>query len=128
MQAWTEWVELTDENLEKVPKEKGVYQLRTNKKFERLKGETDILYIGCGDLYDRLTCFEELDNTEKDKSWKHDVRKRLREYLKYMKKKGKNVKIEFRYHITGEYEDKENKLLDEFENEHLEYPPFNKKK
>jgi len=123
MQKWSEWMELTDENLEKAPKKKGVYQLRTNKKFERLKGETDILYIGCGDLYDRLTCFEELDDVKKDDIWLHDVRPRLRNYIRNFP----DAKVEFRYITTDKHQELEKILLDDFETEHLELPPFNRK-
>jgi|Deesub1362A_J573_1020465.scaffolds.fasta_scaffold01520_8 hypothetical protein len=122
MQRWSEWTEITDENLEKVPKKKGVYQLRTNLPIKRLKGETDILYIGCGDFYDRLSCFEELEDVKKDDIWLHDVRPRLRNYIKNFP----DAKVEFRFIITDKYEEYEGDLLDEFEKKHLELPPFNR--
>lgn len=46
--GFSKWFKLDKNIVKKAPSEKGVYVIRraTGKKFARLKGESDILYIG----------------------------------------------------------------------------------
>jgi len=114
------WFPLTTKSLDnnrRVLDQNGVYFIRTNKPFKRLKGhECNILYIGQGNLYNRLWCLADLS-----KKWIHSAQKRVKDY----KKNFPSAVLTFSFVITKNSKDKEWILISKYNKEHLELPPFN---
>ena len=109
------WYPLNKPSLEKVPNEIGIYVFRKvgAKVFGRLKGDSDILYIG---------------STEKG------LRNRIRQYLspgqtQWTNKRVNNYAnrnpIEFSFLVNFEPKTLEYKLLIKYMSEHEELPPLN---
>ena len=47
-QSWLNWLSLNTNNINSILPLEGVYEIRlVDYKFPRLKGKTDIIYIGC---------------------------------------------------------------------------------
>ena len=109
-----DWIILNDEGLESVPRRKGVYIFRNQQgSFGRLKGESDILYIG---------------------STTNTLRQRMYQYLHPGPTQKTNIRIN---HMLSKYNVEvnwilndtprilESQLLQSYFSQHDELPPFN---
>ena len=119
--GFREWRKLSDlkTDMASIPDQPGTYVLRLNSRLERLRGKSDILYIGC---------------TEKS------IRKRIRRHLKGMGKKtawrihqnlmdrGYLDHVEASWVISSREEAREleKRLLKGYEKDHEELPPWNR--
>jgi len=127
---WASWQSLDalDEVSGKVTSDVGVYIIRTSISFRRLKGSSRILYIGEGQLYERLDAIDTLNgrHTARDRFWRY-----FREFPA--------AKLDFAYlaEEDGQTQKKLSKaqakqledwLLEDYEENHLELPPFNHQK
>jgi len=113
---WSDWFSLDESNVSSVPKEQGIYEIRTDYEIKRLKGESRIVSIGRAvpNLNSRLSG-------------------RIYNPARYMNRCEKwlicnNHSLEFHYHVATNSEDA--KWLEamrhwEYENEHWELPPGN---
>jgi len=107
-----------------LPHKPGTYVLRLNRHFERLKGKSDILYIGCtekgGTLNSRIGGF--LRGTGGDDRTAKRIRRNLveRGYLNH-------VEVSW---VTTDSREKartlEKHLLRQYEEDHEELPPWNR--
>jgi len=113
----SEWHPFNEETVKSAPKQSGIYIFRMaqSKCFGRLKGETDILYIG---------------STE----YKGGLRERLQRYLRPGHKPGTNKRIhaiakkydmEIAWCLCGEASNLELELLGQYFVDHDELPPLN---
>ncbi len=99
--------------LKSVPKEPGIYMVRAEKPFCRLRGETDILYIGMAgrDLRRRLSTF-----------WRANGRNaKIR--FETLKKAG--FALHYSYYPCANPREEERLALARFARKHLELPPLN---
>ena len=114
------WCKLSDDLndlKQKIPKEPVVYALRLNRYLEMVKGKSDILYIGSSkDLQKRI-----IENYLKGVGGQ--TTKRIHKYL--IERKYKNF-IEVGLKRTKDYKNLEKKLLDKFEKDHDQLPPWNR--
>jgi len=112
---WKKFKNIQENN---IPGKKGLYVLRLNERFGRLKGSSDILYIG----------------------WSENLRHRLWDNYKtgtgggttqrvhnYLKKKDYSERVEIGWEV-GVPRDKEKRLLKQYEQEHHELPPWNRQR
>lgn len=108
------------ENLKKIPEQAGVYALSLRRKIERVKGITDILYIGeTNDLRNRMKKYG--GGWIKEEGTGHRIcesLQRLRESVDLLFKLEENIEINKTV--------KEKKLLKEFLKVHHELPPLNR--
>jgi len=117
--GFKEWYKLIDirKGVVDVPVAPTVYVIRFNRKFGRLKGESDILYIGStSDLHHRI-----VENYLRGRGGK--TVKRIR---KYLLNKGYLEVAEVSWIVTENHEELENRLLKEYEEYHHELPPWNR--
>ncbi len=117
--GFKEWYRLTDiiKGIVEVPITPATYALRLDHKFGRLRGSSDLLYIGStSNLHFRI--IENYLGGRGDKTTK-----RIRDYLF---NKGYLEATEVSWIITQNYEKIESKLLAEYEKEHHELPPWNR--
>ena len=114
---FSDWMLFTKELIPNLPNAKGSYVFRTvgGNRISRIKGESDILYIG---------------STLK----KRGIRKRLGLYFNPSKKSSTDNRInsylwknqmEVSYIIEAQPGNIEHQLLNQYQNEHSELPPFN---
>lgn len=114
---FSDWMLFTKELVPNLPTDKGSYVFRTagGNSISRVKGESDILYIGSA-------------------AKKHDIRNRLGFYFNPSKKSSTGNRInsylwknqmEVSYIIETQPGDVEQKLIHQYQNEHSELPPFN---
>jgi len=124
---WQGWLPLnkgnriTVKNIERVPKKlRGVYIIKQNKAFRRIKGESDIIYIGQGKVQDRLWaitgCF-----FKEGKNWHHTAKEEI-----YRLIREENKRLKFAFYITKKCKMLEDKFLKKYEKDHIELPPLNK--
>ena len=113
------WYKLTDIRLGEItpPSEPGTYVLRLNRSFGRLRGQSDILYIGStSNIYHRI-----IENYLEGRGGKTTQRIRYyifdREYLEL---------IEISWVTTDNPKQLEEELLKKYEEEHHELPPWNR--
>ena len=113
-----EWHPFSEESVKSAPKQYGIYIFRMaqSKCFMRLKGESDILYIG---------------STE----GKHGLRGRLQQYLrpgptqwtnKRIREMAKKYDMEIGWCLCGEASNLELQLLHRYFKDHDELPPLNR--
>jgi len=117
--GFKDWYKLVDVMLGKavLPSTSGVYVLRLKHHFGRLRGESDILYIGStNDIQHRI-----IENFLKGKGG--ETTQRIHDYLF---SKGYLESVEISWVIRDDYEDLEKKLLKEYEDQHHELPPWNR--
>jgi excinuclease UvrABC nuclease subunit len=112
------WESLTENNIRKLPFSSAVYFFRTEngEQFGRLKGSSDLLYIGCA-------------------STRKGINQRMRQYLKPGKSQWTNqrinsmidkYKIEFSYIVTENPQALELSFLRAYIKDHDELPPLNR--
>lgn len=122
---------LTFDCISKVAKTPGIYIISTDFKFPRLKGKTDILYIGKGDnLRNRLlTFFKGLKFCEAHKhSDPRPVFRRRHAIWRFWNLQSQGFKILFstvKSETKQKPEELENEYLIGYEKRHLEIPPLN---
>jgi hypothetical protein len=119
-----DWVQWNRRILQDAPKKPGIYVFRLSGKqpVQRVKGQSDIVYVGC---------------TTRGKG---TIRRRLREHLTekkierntahYLQRVQKEVgKLEVSWKVLGTHRDAmdvERILLAEYEEDHIEFPPLNR--
>ena len=113
----SEWHPFNEESVKSAPKQSGIYIFRMaqSKCFGRLKGKSDILYIG---------------STEGE----HGLRERLQQYLrpgptqwtnKRIHEMAKKYDMEIAWCLCGEASNLEHQLLHRYIEDHDELPPLN---
>jgi len=113
----SEWYPFNEESVKSAPKQYGIYIFRMaqGKRLGRLKGESDIFYIG---------------STE----GKHGLRGRLQQYLrpgrtqwtnKRIHEMAKKYGMEIAWCLCGEASNLEHQLLHRYFEDHDELPPLN---
>jgi excinuclease UvrABC nuclease subunit len=114
------WCKLSDDldNLkQKIPKEPGVYVFKLNKYLNKLRGKSDILYIGSSkNLRKRI-----INNYLKGRGG--PTTKRIHSYL--IKRNYINF-VEVGWKITKNYKNLEKKLRNKFDKDHDQLPPWNR--
>jgi len=114
------WYKLSDDlgNLkQKIPKEPGVYVFKLNRYLEKVKGKSDILYIGSSkNLQKRI-----INNYLKGNGGL--TTKRIHNYL--IKRNYINF-VEVGWEITKNYKNLEKKLRNKFDKDHDQLPPWNR--
>ena len=124
---WSPWNPLkkltTEENMEgNIPIDRGVYIIKTETSVGRVRGKSDIIYIGQGRLKDRLyAILGYFYGKSNERSWPHTAKK---EIFRLLSEEKKNLLVS--YHITKACKKLEKELLHEYEKDHIELPPLNK--
>lgn len=106
----TQYGLFTKEEVAKVPHQPGVYFVFSQKEFPRLKGKTNIIYIGtANNLFKRLT-----------------GRRNALPRFTALRRNGFMLTFKFyKRNTREEAKELERKKLKAFENKHLELPPLN---
>lgn len=109
--------------IKNIPNNSGIYIIYSDFLFPRLRGETDILYIGKGNkLRERLMTFPKgFVAIQQGKTYRG--RKGIPRFWR-LKEAGANLL--FSYELSSEPEKKEQEALEVYERDHLELPPFNR--
>lgn len=109
-----------------LPRKKGVYIIRkSNGTIPRIKGESDIIYIGQGTIQSRIQALlrSHLPLNFRDYSNKHTAREAFERILSEL-----NFETELSFVLTKDSEeakDLESSLLRRFCEKHIEPPPLN---
>ena len=119
-----------------LPKKQGVYVVRANKRIPRLKGDSDILYIGRGVIQRRIQALlrSYLPLNFRDYISKHSAREAFERVINEL-----GLEVEVSYVLTEENENSEevkkksrekakeleSALLRRFCQDHIEPPPLN---
>jgi len=133
--SWRKWIKLTDkkkiieENTALVQNEthrkKGVYVVRVSKSIERVKGKSDIVYIGRGNLHQRvrrlLKLFPERVTVNTKNQKVLFARTGLLSIVSHL-----NTDVWITYKITDRYIQLEKDLLQKYRDDHIELPPLNR--
>ncbi len=118
--GWTSWASLELSSVKRAPSDYGVYIIRSIYYIPRLRGTSDILYVGEGRLINRVG---KIFNYELGyRSWPYDSRPIC------VIKKELEIPMEFSYLLTSNKkacQRNETEILDEYEKQHLELPPVN---
>lgn len=115
--GFKEWHSMRHLSGSKIPVLNGVYVIKLNKQFGRLKGTSDILYIGStGDLNQRI-----IVNYIQGSGG--ETTQRIHEYL-FVKNYIEAVEIS--WVLTNEQAQLERKLKTQYDEEHHELPPWNR--
>ena len=109
------WINFSTIDGSEVPSVKGVYVFKTEEQFCRLKGESNILYIGYTDNLQRRL----IENYKKGKGGK--TTQRIRSYINDTY--SEIAKIGW---IENAPKEKEVELLKWYEKDHHELPPWNR--
>ena len=120
---WSEWqvIKLNSETEQNPLKEKrgevGIYLIRSRKGIPRLKGVSDIIYVGKGVLRNRIG---------KALAY-YRGKKRCPYYSKMLSLilLELNLDLSFSYSVTEDAKRLEGLILKEYENDHYELPPLN---
>ena len=119
---WKEW----DEWEARIDGINGVYAFRLNKKFKRLKGETDIIYIGKSNQNPsrnkRPGLWHRLNNYRQNNKGGSQRLKDIENLFG-----GKN-KIQYAYEVCDNPREVEKELLESYYEIHMELPPMNRSK
>jgi hypothetical protein len=117
---WSARHPLSKGELSGIPKQPGVYRIVTSEPFGRLRGQSDIIYIGCSCKGIQGLWLEigNLLNPQRQHFYT----------LEPMRKSGLQLEYEYVTTSPNEAEDIEYHLLDRYEQEHLELPPANRAK
>lgn len=109
------WLCFDSKGIEELPDCEGVYVIRMahGKTMGRLKGDSDIIYIGCGKVKTRLSAHLNPRSDFADKGWLITLVK-------------KEYKLEFGYFVSPIPANEELELLLGYLKEHLELPPLNR--
>jgi excinuclease UvrABC nuclease subunit len=108
---WQKWGPAV---VERAPGQPGVYIFRLAESFRRLKGDSDLIYVGSGSLRNRL---------RNHLTGRGDVNRRLERVAREIG----TLELAWRTHATAqEAKDNEGELLAVYDSEHLELPPLNR--
>lgn len=132
---WRKWIKLTnelkitEENIELIQKEthkkNGVYVVKVSKSIKRVKGKSDIVYIGRGVLNNRLRRLLKLFPAYVTKKTKKQrllfARKALLNLVIHL-----NADVWVTYKITDRHKELEKELLQRYQDDHIELPPLNR--
>jgi len=117
---WSAGRPLSKSELLGIPKEPGVYRIVTSEPFGRLRGQSNIIYIGCSSRGGQGLWLEvgNLLNPQRQHFY-------TLEPIRHSE-----LQLEYEYVTTPaeEAEDIEYHLIDQYEREHLELPPANRAK
>lgn len=117
LKKFSKWLPFVKNTLSAIPDKEGLYILRINRKIGRLKGNSDILYIGksTSGLRSRLSCYFKPGKTQY-------TSKRVYSYLR------KHVGIRIAFVIDGNPRKVERRLIQRYFRDHEELPPLNRAK
>ena len=125
--AWTKIIEDYAYNrnlILKLPKNKGTYVIRADKSISRIKGQSDIIYIGQGKIQSRIQQLlrSYLPINFRNYSNKHTAREAFERILNETE-----LELEFSYVVvdTEEVKEIESRLLKLYCKDHIEPPPCN---
>jgi len=121
---WKSLKKLTDGRIieENIPNDRGVYIIKIENSIGRVKGRSDIIYIGQGKLKDRLyAILGYFYGKPSEKNWPHTAKKEIFRLLSEEKNN-----LFYSCFITKACKELERKLLREYEKDHIELPPLNK--
>lgn len=124
---WSPWYPLqkltAEENIEEnISNDSGVYIIKEENSVGRVKGKSDIIYIGQGKLKDRLYgILGYFYGKSNEKIWPHTAKK---EIFRLLSEEKKNLFVS--YCITKNPKKLEKELLHKYEKYHIELPPLNK--
>jgi hypothetical protein len=130
--GFKEWIKIKPREYEynrdiilNLPKEQGVYVVRTTKFILRIKGHSDILYIGRGVIQRRIQALlrSHLPLNFRDYTNKHSAREAFERVLNEL-----GLEIEISFMLTKDSKkakDLESSLLRKFCQDHIEPPPLN---
>jgi len=112
-----QWRCFDPSTVKRVPTSKGVYVIRLahGKTRQRLKGESDVIYIGSGNVKTRLSAHLNFRQDFKDKGWLIGLIARW-------------CPLEFGSFAVASPAEAEQGLIIEFLKEHLELPPANRQR
>lgn len=111
------------ELISRLPKEKGVYIIRVGKPIPRIKGESDIIYIGQGVIQHRIQALlrSYLPLPLRDYMNKHTARELFERVASEL-----NLQPEFSFVLLGQKsKELESRLLRDYCLSHIEPPPLN---
>ena len=120
---WSEWQAIKlnsvpEQNpLKGMKNEVGIYLIRSRKGIPRLKGVSDIIYVGEGKLKNRIG--KALAYYKGQKKWPY-YSPMLSLFLLEL-----NLDLSFSYSVTEDAKRLEVLILKEYENDHYELPPLN---
>lgn len=107
-------INLTEDEVRKISKVSGIYLIHFETTFSRLRGKTDVLYIGrAKDLRKRLMTF-----------FGKGKRKAL---CRFTRLQELGHQLYFSIEECGDYKTREVERIRKFEEDHLELPPLNHK-
>jgi hypothetical protein len=124
---WSPWYSLQkltiEENMEEnIHNKKGVYVIKGKIPIGRIKGKSDIIYIGQGSLKGRLyAILGYFYGKSNERTWPHTAKK---EIFRLLSEEKKNLFISYR--TTKSCKKLEKRLLHKYEKDHIELPPLNK--
>jgi hypothetical protein len=125
--TWTKVVEDYDDNRDlilKLPKDEGIYVVRADKPISRIKGQSDIVYIGRGRIQSRIQQLlrSHLPINYRNYLTKHTAREAFERTLNETE-----LELEFSYVIVDmeEVGETESELLKLYCKDHIEPPPCN---
>lgn len=125
--TWTKVMKDYDDNRDlilKLPKNKGIYVVRADKPISRIKGQSDIIYIGRGRIQSRIQQLlrSYLPINFRNYLSKHTAREAFDRVLNETE-----LELEFSYVIvhTEEVKETESRLLKLYCKDHIEPPPGN---
>jgi len=106
----------------KLPRVKGVYVIRAHKTIKRIKGESDIVYVGQGTIQSRIQVLLRsfLPINFRNYQSKHTARESFERIINEL-----DLKLEFSYIIAKNPKEIETQLLEAYCGEHIEPPPLN---
>lgn len=113
----SKWLKFNEQILPKVPKKKGVYVIRleNKKNFGRLKGQSDVLYIGKTEaqngLKQRISFYFRPGKTQLTNMRINSMQKKY--------------KMEIAWLTSDDSNNLEHKLVNAYMEDHHELPPFN---
>jgi hypothetical protein len=117
---WSARRSLSKSDLSGIPQQSGVYRIVTKEPFGRLRGQSNIIYIGCSfrGIHGLWLEIGNLLNPQRQHFYT----------LKPIRESGLQLEYEYVTTPCEEAEDVEYHLLDQYEQEHLELPPANRAK
>jgi len=126
--GFNDWLEIgsdyehNKELVLKLRRDKGVYVIRAHKPIVRIKGESDIIYIGQGTIQSRIQVLLRsfLPMNFREYYAKHTAREGFERVMKET-----DIKLELSCAIAKDPREKERRLLMAYCNDHIEPPPLN---
>jgi hypothetical protein len=116
--GFSEWKKLSNEVIRDLPTKTGVYVLRLHNgvRFGRLKGDSDIIKIGEGEIDDRMLRYLDLAGS---------IGETAERIINAMDMWGYEFDISWKMCDKEDAQNLEKRLLEKYKEEHHELPPFN---